>query len=355
MGLIQRVSDLLKANINQMLDNVEDPEAILGQLIQEMQESYRRSKIEVARALSDEKRLRHLMETNQETAFKWGRKAVLAVEKQDDDLAREALRRKRSYEDIAHEFQVQWEEQKQMTDMLRDNLFALEAKIDEARRKKSLLIARQKRAEAHKKLKSALEQPSSEQTYWALGRFEEKFTEVEALAEAEIELLDDGFEGRFRELERGGLVEDELEALKLEVHGKVPSDDSKLLAAQASVVAPEKKNAVEAVGKSEADTGAEKSADLATSAQEPSAPGGDLPDVALSAARPPPESADPPEAAVTTDTEGMHEPASGARIIPSEAVEPSGAASSSDADAKKRAASDDVDEPSPFGEGILGL
>jgi phage shock protein A len=237
MGLMQRVSDILKANINRMLDQAEDPELVLDQLIQEMQETYRKSKIEVAKALADEKRLKHLLQTNQDMAAKWGRKAVLAVEKNDDDLAREALKRKRSYEDIAHEFQAQWNEQKKVTDVLRENLFGLESKIDEARRKKSLLVARQKRALAQKKLQDTLDQATSEQTYLTIGKFEEKITEIEARAEAEIDLIDGEFEGRFRTLERtGDNVEDELAALKTQVGGR-KAGEQKLLAPESAAKA----------------------------------------------------------------------------------------------------------------------
>src|SRR5262245_26115537 len=238
MGLMQRVSDILKANINRMLDQAEDPEMVLDQLIQEMQESYRKSKIEVAKALADEKRLKHLMQTNQEMASKWGRKAMLAVEKNDDDLAREALKRKRSYEDIGREFESQWNEQKKVTDILRENLFGLESKIDEARRKKSLLVARQKRALAQKKLQDTLEQATSEQTYLTIGKFEEKITEIEARAEAEIDLIDGEFDGRFRNLDQPAEnIEDELAALKTQVEGR-QVDDAKLLSVEAAESRP---------------------------------------------------------------------------------------------------------------------
>ena len=249
MGMIQRVSDILKANINRMLDQAEDPEAVLDQLIQEMQETYRKAKIDVAKALADEKRLKHLMQTNQEMAQKWGRKAMLAVEKNDDDLAREALKRKRSYEDIGREFESQWNEQKKVTDILRENLFGLESKIDEARRKKSLLVARQKRAMAQKKLQDTLEQATSEQTYLTIGRFEEKITEIEARAEAEIDLIDGELDGRFRELEQSGgdNVEDELEALKTQVGGR-KAGEQKLLSTEADEggATPQAESAVDA-------------------------------------------------------------------------------------------------------------
>jgi phage shock protein A len=248
MGMIQRVSDILKANINRMLDEAEDPEAVLDQLIQEMQETYRKSKIEVAKALADEKRLKHLTQTNQEMAHKWGRKAVLAVEKSDDDLAREALKRKRSYEDIGHEFESQWNEQKKVTDVLRENLFGLESKIDEARRKKSLLSARQKRALAQKKLQDTLEQATSEQTYLTIGKFEEKITEIEARAEAEIDLIDGEFEGRFRELDRrGDNIEDELAELKTQVGGRQAGDE-KLLGTESEAGEGPEAEAAEAEG-----------------------------------------------------------------------------------------------------------
>ena len=148
MSIFGRIGTLLKANINELISKAEDPEKILNQLILDMKEQLINAKKQVAVAIADEKRLKKQLDAELHQASEWEKKAMMAVRAGRDDLAKEALSRKQEHNELSEEYQKQWQAQKAAADKLRDSLRQLNNKIEEAKRKKNLLIARKKRAEA---------------------------------------------------------------------------------------------------------------------------------------------------------------------------------------------------------------
>lgn len=141
---------MIRSNLNALINQAEDPEKMLDQILIDMRQQLQEAKREVAAAIADEKRLAAQLEAVRAQVREWDRRAVLAVERGEDDLAREALRRKAEQQQLAAGYQSQWEAQEASTTSLKQALRALSEKIDEAARKKNLLVARQKRAEAQK-------------------------------------------------------------------------------------------------------------------------------------------------------------------------------------------------------------
>jgi phage shock protein A len=214
MSIFGRMSDILKANINDLIDKSEDPEKMMEQMIREMQDQLREAKIEVAKAIADEKRLQQQLNQNQAQSKNWESKAMLALKKGDETLATEALKQKKSYDQLATSIQPQWEQQNALSSKLKDSLRALEAKIDEARRKKDILAARQKRAEAQKKIQEVMSGLSDQSAFATFDRMEQKVMEIEAQADAAVELESASLDDQFKALEAGAEVSDELAALK---------------------------------------------------------------------------------------------------------------------------------------------
>ncbi|MFN3476180.1 MAG: PspA/IM30 family protein [Candidatus Methylomirabilales bacterium] len=228
MGIFKRITDVLKANITDLISKAEDPERMLPQIIEEMEEQYRQAKVQVARAIADEKRLQAQAMSYEEEALEWERRAMLAVQKDQDDLAKEALSRKRQAETSANLLKRQWEGQKEMVEKLKVQLRGLEAKIEEARRKKNLLLARAKRAEALKSINQAMAGLSDTSAFSAFDRMAEKVATLEAEAQAAEELTGQTLENRFRQLEAEAEVRDEeLLALKAKM-GKLPPERKEL-------------------------------------------------------------------------------------------------------------------------------
>lgn len=218
MGLMSRAWTVLRSNLNDLISRSEDPEKMLSQIVIDMQQQLGRVKQEVAAAVADEKRLeqQHLAEAEQ--AKEWERKATLAVEKGQDDLAREALRRQGEHARYAVEYRKQWEIQRESTEKLRAGLHDLSRKIEEARRKKNLLVARHRRAEAQAKIHETMSGLSDTSAFETFDRMAAKVDETEARAAAAVELGEEltgeALEKKFAALESGQDVEQALAALK---------------------------------------------------------------------------------------------------------------------------------------------
>jgi phage shock protein A len=218
MGIISRMSTLLKANINDLISRAEDPEKILNQLVVDMQEQLIEAKKQVAVAIADEKRLKKQLDNELNLGQEWEKKAMMAVRAGRDDLAKEALMRKTEHDKLATEYQAQWEAQKAAADKLRDALRQLNDKIEEAKRKKNLLIARKTRAEATEKINRTLSNLGDSSAFDAFNRMEEKIGKMEANAEAAQELNEhmtgDTLSSKFKDLEANSGGDDALAALK---------------------------------------------------------------------------------------------------------------------------------------------
>lgn len=221
MGFFNRVSTIFKSNVNAALDQAEDPEKMLNQITNEMQEQLVKVKQQVATAIAQEKRLQKDYETEQEQADSWEQKATIALQRENEDLAREALARRNEHASVAAGYKEQWDKQKQAVTMLKDNLRTLERKIDEAGRKKNLLIARQKRAKAQKAIHETMAGMKDNSAFATFDRMEQKVGDMEARADAASEMSElsrDPLEEEFAALETGN-VDDDLAALKAKMGG----------------------------------------------------------------------------------------------------------------------------------------
>jgi phage shock protein A len=205
MGLFSRFKRAVKSNINDMISRAENPEKMLNQLIVEMNEQLIESKKTVAAAIADEKKLERQMAMNREQADEWERKAMLAVKAGQDDMAKEALLRKQEYDNTARQYQSQWQAQHDSVEQLKGALRQLQQKIEEAQRKKNLLIARAKRAEAQKRMQQTMGSLADTSAFEVFDRMSEKVeqieAEVDAMREIEASATGDSLERKFQALE----------------------------------------------------------------------------------------------------------------------------------------------------------
>ncbi len=194
MGLFSRFKRVVRSNLNEMISRAENPEKMLNQLIADMHEQLIESKKTVALAIADEKKLERLYLQQQEQAEEWERKAVLALKNSREDLAKEALLRKQDYANIGQQYRQQWEAQRSSVEGLKASLRQLQEKIEEAQRKKNLLIARAKRAEAQKQIQSTMSSMADTSAFEAFDRMAAKVDQIEAEADAYRELEADSKE-----------------------------------------------------------------------------------------------------------------------------------------------------------------
>ena len=188
MGIFARIARLIKANLNALISGAEDPEKILTQLLEEMAKQLAEARQQVAVAIADEKGLAKRLQAEKDIATEWERRAMLAVRANNDELAKEALARKQEHAALVEQYQAQWQKQKTSVEQLKLALRALNNKIEEAKRKKSLLVARQKRAEAHSKIQETLSGLKNASAFEAFDQMAQKVDQMEAQAEATNEL-----------------------------------------------------------------------------------------------------------------------------------------------------------------------
>jgi phage shock protein A len=214
MGILDRLSRLVRANVNDMLDRAEDPELMLDQILRDMEENIQLARGQVASMIAQEKELQGDLKEVQGLSTEWQTKAERAVQAGKDDLAREALRRKKDNDESATLYQQQLATQSQTLDKMKSQLSALESKYQSTLSHRDALIARQRRAKATQRVADTVSTFSPMDPTAELDRIERKIRGNEARAEATIEMPDDPLDSQSAELDYATDIEAELEALK---------------------------------------------------------------------------------------------------------------------------------------------
>jgi phage shock protein A len=194
MGLFDRLASLIKSNVNDLISSAENPEKMLNQIIVDMRDQLVKAKQQVAAAIADEKRLRDQFEAEYKQSQDWEQKAMLAIKEGRDDLAKQALVRQTEHYAHAQQLEVTWQAHQLETEKLKNALRDLNDKIEEAKRKKNLLLARQRRAQAQKRISETMSGLSEKSAFEAFARMEEKIEQNERMIKASSE-IDEEFSG----------------------------------------------------------------------------------------------------------------------------------------------------------------
>lgn len=224
MGFLDRVSRVVRANLNNLISQAEDPEKILEQTVIEMQDNLIQLRQAVAQAIATQKRTERQASQAEASAGEWYRRAQLALQKGDEALAREALARRKSYQETADALNSQIQQQKGVVVKLKENMTKLESKLSEAKTKKDMYIARARSAKASQQLNEMLNRVGTNRALDAFERMEERVMHLEAQAEATAELNSgDDVEKQFQALESGSDIDSELATLKAQLAGSRPA------------------------------------------------------------------------------------------------------------------------------------
>jgi phage shock protein A len=232
MGIFQKLSTVFKSNINDLISRAENPEKMLNQIILDMRDQLAKAKREVAAAIADERKLKAQLEDEVKQARDWENRAMLAIKEGRDDLAKQALVRQQEHTERARMFQQTWQQQASETEKLKGSLRQLNDKIEEAKRKRNLLVAKQKRAQAQRRIHDTMSGMSDSSAFEAFNRMAEKIEDEERRTLAQVEVTEaitgDTLETEFLKLEKGtvsGDVETKLAALKQQM-GLLPAGSS---------------------------------------------------------------------------------------------------------------------------------
>ena len=220
MGLFDRIGRIVRANVNEMVNKAEDPEKVLEQSIIDMQEDLVQLRQAVASSIATQKRSQQQYNQAESQANQWYSRAQLALQKGDENLAKEALQRKKTYSETANTVKVSLDSQTAQVETLKRNLTALEGKISEAKAKKDMLKARMTAARTQEQLNNTMGSINTSGAMAAFDRMEEKVLQMEARSQATAELAGGGgLEEDFRKLEASSDVDDELAAMKAKLAG----------------------------------------------------------------------------------------------------------------------------------------
>src|SRR5204862_2367321 len=217
MGIFDRLSTLIRSNISDLISRAKNPEKMLNQLIVDMRTPLAKAKQQVASAIADEKRLSAQAEQEKKLAEDWEKRAVLAVQEGRVDLAKQALLRHNEHAQNYVGLHETWVKHREETDRLTLSLRQLNDRIEEAKRKKNILIARQKRAEAHKRIQETMSSMSDKSAFETFERMAEQIEHEErkliAAAEVNEDLSGDSLMQQFQSLEKAD-ADQQLAALK---------------------------------------------------------------------------------------------------------------------------------------------
>ncbi len=229
MGIFSRLAQLIKSNLNDLISKSEDPEKMLQQVVLDMNNQLVEAKKQVASSIADEKRLAKQFEQEMAHAAEWERRAMMALRAGNEELAKEALQRKKEHDALAETYKDQWTKQKNAVDQLKKALRMLNDKIEEAKRKKNVLIARKKRAEAQKAIQETMHGLKDQSAFETFDRMAGKIDQLEAEAEAAADLQEeytgDVLAHKFQTLERGASADEDLAALKRKM-GMLPPEEA---------------------------------------------------------------------------------------------------------------------------------
>jgi len=214
MALLERVSTLVRANLNDLIDKAEEPEKMIKQVILDMQNQLLQVKTQVAIAIADQHLLEKKQKENEEKVAEWMRKAELAVDKKEDDLARASLLRVESYRELSENFAQQVSDQKAQVENLKSALRQLEQKLTEAQAKSDVLIAQHRRARAVGKASDARMASGDGSKAAAFDRMKRKVAHSEAVSQAKSEIAGDNLDDRLAALEKEDRIEHLLAELK---------------------------------------------------------------------------------------------------------------------------------------------
>jgi phage shock protein A len=218
MGIFDRFTTMLRSNINDLISRAENPEKMLNQLIVDMRSQLDKARQQVAQSIADEKKLEADAQAMHKQAEDWERRAMLAVKENRDDLAKQALVRYNEALQGAQQLHETWAKSKQETETLKASLRQLNDKIEEAKRKKNILIARARRAEAQQRIQDTLAGMGDKSAFESFERMQEKIeaSERRAVAAAELqqELTGDTLSRQFEQLEYHGNADEQLLELK---------------------------------------------------------------------------------------------------------------------------------------------
>ena len=218
MGMFSRVSDIIQANINAILDKAEEPAKVIKLLIQEMEETLVELRSVAATNLAEKKQVQRQVDKLQQQINAWQAKAALAVEKDREDLARAALVEKHHSQQKLSALADEQNVVEESLSKLQTDMGKLQDKLVEARAKQKSLIIRERSVAVRMTIKNKAHSVKIDDAIIRFEQYERRIDDLESQVDA-YDLVDEstGLHAQFNQLESESQIEQELEALRSKV------------------------------------------------------------------------------------------------------------------------------------------
>jgi phage shock protein A len=219
MAIFSRLTDLLKSNINDLIDRAEDPEKMVKQIIIDMEEQLQNAVQGLGSVMASEREMLKKLKESQDESKLWEGRARDALKSDNEELAKKAIDKKLEADTSVKQYQKMYDNISSQTKILREQVDLLKKKLTEARARQTMLIARDKVAEARKEVISAVGDLDSSGAFAKMDKMEKKIAEKEAQADAAFDIsgMDDEEDDEFEEMENKQAADDEMARLKKEL------------------------------------------------------------------------------------------------------------------------------------------
>ncbi|RUO36668.1 phage shock protein PspA [Aliidiomarina sanyensis] len=223
MGIFSRFTDIVNANLNALLDKAEDPQKMVRLIIQEMEDTLVEVRSVSAKTLSEKKDLNRQLTRLENEVVEWERRAELALSKEREDLARQALLEKSKLEDTIATIHAEIQRVDDHVDRLSGEITQLQEKLADAKARQKSILMRERTVSSRLSVKKTLDSSKVDDAMYKFERYEAKIDDLESQVDA-YELGKKTLTDEFRALENENKVDAELEALKAKLNDKNKKD-----------------------------------------------------------------------------------------------------------------------------------
>lgn len=220
MAIFERISDLVRANINDLIDRAENPEKMVKQIIIDMEEQLRKATQGLGTAMGSLNQVKKQLETAQEQSKVWQSKAKTCLEQGNEDLAKQALENKVKQDKMVSQYQEMATSMETQVNEIKSQIDILKQKLEEARSKQAMLVARSQMADAKSQMAKTLGNMDSKSAFAKMDKMEEKIEQKEAQANAysEVSGVEESEDDPFTKMDKENSINEELEKLKQEMN-----------------------------------------------------------------------------------------------------------------------------------------
>lgn len=220
MAIFERLSDLIRSNINDLIDKAEDPEKMVKQIIIDMEDQLKKSTQSLGTAMGSVNQVKKQLDGAKEQSKNWEEKAKMALSQGNEALAKQALENKVKQDQMVAQYQEMYNSMDAQVTEIRNQVDVLKQKLEEARSKQAMLVARSQMADAKEKMSKSLGNMDSKSAFAKMEKMERKIEQKESQADAfaQISGTEQSTNDPFAEMETNSTVDAELERLKKEMN-----------------------------------------------------------------------------------------------------------------------------------------